>query len=202
VLVVARHHRAGNHPVHRARARRAGRARGARRRGADRARACGGSRMSTTEVKSEKAAREEAVAQLGAAFKGTMAAIRRLRGRETPLHGEPSSAQSQPLFGLGGERALSTSRLATAADLAPATVTQMLDGLVGMGLVERTRSERDRRVVTCALTDRGRELIAERRVHWERRWRKMLADFSTDEIATAAVVIGRIRTMYDELDDE
>src|SRR5262249_57976778 len=122
-----------NHPVHRARARRAGRARGARRRGADRARACGGSRMSTTEVKSEKAAREEAVAQLGAAFKGTMAAIRRLRGRETHLHGELSFAQYQLLFGLAGERELSTSRLATPPDLAPPPPPPMLPRLLRLG---------------------------------------------------------------------
>jgi hypothetical protein len=30
----------------------------------------------------------------------------------------------------------------------------------------------------------------------------MLADFSTDEIATAAAVIDRMRAMYDELGDE
>jgi DNA-binding MarR family transcriptional regulator len=158
--------------------------------------------MTRTAVKSEKAAREEAVAQLGAAFKGTVAAIRRLRGRETHKHGELSFAQYQLLFGLAGDCELSTSRLATAADLAPATVTQMLDALVAMGLVERTRSERDRRIVTCALTDHGRELITERRTHWERRWRQTLSEFSTDEIATAASVIGRLRTMYDELEDE
>ena len=157
--------------------------------------------MSSTAVKNERAAREEAVARLGAAFKGTMAAIRRLRGRETHRHGEPSYAQFQLLFGLAGDE-LSTSRLATAADLAPATVTQMLDGLVAAGLVERRRSERDRRVVTCTLTDRGRELITERRAQWERRWRKVLADFSTEEIETAATVIGRLRTMFDDLDDE
>jgi DNA-binding MarR family transcriptional regulator len=158
--------------------------------------------VTPTAVKSEKAAREEALAQLGAAFKGTMAALRRLRGRETHRHGELSFAQYQLLFGLAGDCELSTSRLATAADLAPATVTQMLEGLVAMGLVERTRSERDRRVVTCALTVRGRELIAERRAHWESRWRQTLAEFSTAEIATAAAVVDRMRTMYDELEDE
>jgi DNA-binding MarR family transcriptional regulator len=158
--------------------------------------------VTPTAAKSEKAAREEALAQLGAAFKGTVAAIRRLRGRETHRHGELSFAQYQLLFGLAGDCELSTTRLATAADLAPATVTQMLEGLVAMGLVERTRSERDRRVVTCALTDRGRELITERRAHWESRWRQTLAKFSTDEIATAAAVIDRMRTIYDELDDE
>jgi DNA-binding MarR family transcriptional regulator len=157
--------------------------------------------VTATTVKGEKAAREEALTQLGAAFKGTVAAIRRLRGRETHRHGELSFAQYQLLFGLAGDCELSTSRLATAADLAPATVTQMLEGLVAMGLVERTRSERDRRVVTCALTVRGRELIAERRAHWESRWRRTLAEFSTDEIATAAAVIDRMRSMYDELDE-
>jgi DNA-binding MarR family transcriptional regulator len=158
--------------------------------------------MTRTAIKSEKAAREEAVTQLGAAFKGTMGAIRRLRGRETHLHGELSFAQYQLLFCLAGDCELSTSQLATAADLAPATVTQMLDGLAAMGLVDRTRSERDRRVVTCALTDRGRELIAERRAHWEGRWRRTLSEFSTDEIATAAAVVDRLRTMFAELDDE
>jgi DNA-binding MarR family transcriptional regulator len=156
--------------------------------------------MTSAAVKSEKAARQEALTQLGAAFKGTMAAIRRLRGRETHRHGELSFAQYQLLFGLAGDCELSTSKLATAADLAPATVTQMLDGLVATGLVERTRSERDRRVVTCALTDHGREVVTERRADWERRWRQTLSGFSTDEISTAAAVIGRLRTMYDELD--
>jgi DNA-binding MarR family transcriptional regulator len=143
--------------------------------------------------------REEALARLGAAFKGMLAALRRLRGRETHRPGELSFAQYHLLFGLS-DGALSTSRLATAADLSPATTTQMLDGLVAMGLVERTRSDSDRRVVTCTLTERGRELIAEKRARWEQRWREAMAEFSSDELATAAAVIERMRVMYEVLD--
>jgi DNA-binding MarR family transcriptional regulator len=144
--------------------------------------------------------REEALTRLGGAFKGIMGALRRLRGRDTHRPGELSFAQYHLLFGLSGDCALSTSQLAAAADLSPATATQMLDGLVAMGLVERTRSEKDRRVVTCELTDHGRELIAEKRAHWEKRWHAALADFSTEDLQTAAAVLDRLRAMYDELE--
>ena len=75
----------------------------------------------------------------------------------------------------------------------------MLDALVSMGLVERTRSTSDRRIVMCSLTDRGRDLIAERRTYFERRWRAKLDDFSADELAIAAAVVGRLRAFYEEL---
>jgi DNA-binding MarR family transcriptional regulator len=68
-----------------------------------------------------------------------------------------------------------------------------------MGLVERTRSERDRRVVNCTLTTRGRELLTERRAHLAQGWQTELAEFSTQDLATAAVVLDRLRTLYDDL---
>jgi hypothetical protein len=75
------------------------------------------------------AERTEALDQLGRSFKGTMAAVRRLRGRDTQRCGELSFAQYSLLFGLGEAGELSVRELALAADLAPATVTQMLDRL-------------------------------------------------------------------------
>ena len=96
--------------------------------------------------------REEAVARLGSAFKGALGAVRRLRGRDTHRPGELSFAQYHLLFALAEREELSAGELALAADLSPATVTQLLDSLATMGLVERTRSDRDRRVVTCTLT--------------------------------------------------
>jgi DNA-binding MarR family transcriptional regulator len=158
--------------------------------------------MTRTATKAQTAARDEALEQLGASFKGIMGALRRLRGRETHRGGELSFAQYHLLFGLAGDCELSTSRLATAADLAPATVTQMLDGLVAMELVARTRSDRDRRVVTVSLTDRGRELITVKRAELERRWKETLSEFSPDELATTAAVLERLRAMYDQLDLE
>jgi DNA-binding MarR family transcriptional regulator len=158
--------------------------------------------MSRPAVRTLEQEREEALTRLGAAFKGIMGAVRRLRGRETHRPGELSFAQYHLLFGLSEQPELSTGQLAAAADLSPATVTQMLDGLLAMGLVDRTRSELDRRVVTCRLTETGRALITKRRAQWEGRWRASLAEFSAEELAAAAAVLERMREMYDALDAE
>lgn len=153
-------------------------------------------------TKQQAASREDALGELGVAFKGSMAAIRRLRGRDTHRHGELSFAQYHLLFGLAEHGELPAGELALAADLSPATATQMLDSLVTMGLVERTRSERDRRVVTCALTSRGCELIAKKRKHFEQRWRLALERFTAEELFTAAAVIDQLRRLYDDLDGD
>jgi DNA-binding MarR family transcriptional regulator len=153
----------------------------------------------TAPTKQRARPRDEAIAQLGSAFKGAMAAIRRLRGRDTHRHGELSFAQYHLLCGLAEHDQRSAGELALAADLSPATVTQMLDGLAEMGLVERSRSERDRRVVNCSLTIHGRELLTARRAHLEQRWQTELAEFSTQDLATAAAVLDRLRALYDDL---
>jgi DNA-binding MarR family transcriptional regulator len=103
--------------------------------------------------------RDQALDDLRDSFRGILASVRRLKGRDTHRPGEPSFAQFHLLAALMEHDELPTSQLAAAADLAPATVTQMLDGLEAMGLVQRSRSTSDRRVVTCSLTDRGRALI-------------------------------------------
>jgi DNA-binding MarR family transcriptional regulator len=143
-----------------------------------------------------------AAEQLGRSFKAAMAAVRRLRGRETRGHGELSDAQYGLLFGLRCQPELSLSELAFAAELSPATATEMLDGLAASGLVRRERSERDRRVVLISLTERGQTLIEERRARYEPRWRAALAGFSEAELRTAAAVLDRMRDMFDELRDE
>jgi DNA-binding MarR family transcriptional regulator len=153
----------------------------------------------TAPTKQRARPREEAIAQLGSAFKGALAAIRRLRGRDTHRHGELSFAQYHLLCGLAEHEKRTAGELALAADLSPASVTQMLDSLAEMGLVERTRSERDRRVVDCSLTSHGRELLTERRTHLEQRWQTALAEFSTQDLATAAAVLNRLQALYDDL---
>jgi len=141
--------------------------------------------------------RAEAITTLGQSFKRTMVAVRRLRGRDTQRHGTPSFAQYQLLFSLADRDGLSSGELAAAADLSPATVTQMLDSLVELGLVTRTRSSTDRRIVTCSLTDAGREHIGVRRATLERCWHEALADFSVEELERAGAVLDRIAGMFD-----
>jgi MarR family transcriptional regulator, organic hydroperoxide resistance regulator len=143
----------------------------------------------------------DALQQLGRSFKRAMAAVRRLRGRETRRPGELTDAQYGLLFGLRDHAELSTSELALAADLSPATTTEMLEALEGAGLVRRARSERDRRVVLTSLTERGHELVAERHARYEPLWRAAFDEFSEDELRTASAVLERMAEMFDELNE-
>lgn len=140
--------------------------------------------------------------QLGESFRAALAAVRRLRARETRHPGELSYAQYGLLFGLREHEPMSSSELALTAELSPASATEMLDGLVSAGLVRRARSERDRRIVLISLTERGGALVEARRAMYEPRWRKTLAEFTDGELRTAAAVLDRIRVLFDEMGSE
>lgn len=140
-----------------------------------------------------------AAAELVQAFKRCLGAVRRMRGRENRAHGELSDAQYGLLFNLVDHEALPTSELACLANLSPATATGMLDGLVAAGLVERTRSETDRRVVLTALTEHGRALVNARHAELAPRFSAALAEFSDDELRSAAAVLSRLGAMFDEI---
>ena len=154
----------------------------------------------STKAPLAEAARAEAISRLGASFKRAMVAVRRLRGRDTQRPGTPSFAQYQLLFALADRDGLSTGELAAAAELSPATATQMVDSLVEHGFVERSRTSHDRRIVTCSLTGEGRGLIAGRRAMLEQSWHEALLDIPTDQLELSAAVFDRIAAMFDEFD--
>jgi len=137
--------------------------------------------------------------QLGRSFKAAMAAVRRLRGRETHRPGELSYAQYGLLFSLATESSMSARDLADAAALAPATATQMLESLELAGLVRRTRSADDRRIVLTELTERGRELVGECRARLEPSWRAAIDGFSDKELLSAAAVLDRLAAHFNAL---
>ena len=145
--------------------------------------------------------RMEVLEDVGRAFKGALAAVRRMRGRETHHSEELSYAQFGLLFALFDGDARSSRELAFAADISPATAAEMLDGLASAGLVARTRSLQDKRIVLTTLTEHGRSLVAERRARYEPRWRAALEQFSEEELLTAAGVLDALRGMFDELAD-
>jgi len=140
--------------------------------------------------------------QVARSFKGAMAALRRMRGRETRRPGELTDAQYGLLFCLREQAQMSVRELACAADLSPASVTEMLEGLEAAGLVERTRSDRDRRVVLTSLTDGGRALVESRRAQWDPRLRGALEPFREEQLLAAAAVLDRLRDMFEEVADE
>ena len=144
----------------------------------------------------------DAAEQVARSFKRAMAAVRRLRGRETHRPGELTDAQYGLLFCLREQAEMSVRDLAVAADLSPASVTEMLEGLAAAGLVERERSDRDRRVVLTSLTESARGLVEERRARFEPRLRAALEPFSEDELVIAAAVLERLRGLFEEIADE
>jgi DNA-binding MarR family transcriptional regulator len=146
--------------------------------------------------------RADTLAAFGRAFKGANAALRRLKARQTHGPGELSHAQYGLLFGLRDSEPRSLRELALAADVSPATAAEMLDSLAAAGLVERTRSTEDKRVVLTSLSDRGRAVVDERRARYEPRFRAAMSKFADEELLTAAAVLERLGTMFDELADE
>jgi DNA-binding MarR family transcriptional regulator len=135
---------------------------------------------------------------VGRAFKGVMGAMRRMKGRETHRPGELSYAQYGLLFGLADGPPRSARELSELADLAPATVTQMLDHLAEAGLVVRLRSDTDKRIVLTSLTRHGRSVVDQRRRQMEPRWRAALSEFSDEQLRSAVAVLDRLRDLFEE----
>jgi DNA-binding MarR family transcriptional regulator len=155
--------------------------------------------MTATGAGRSQGRAEEATAELARAFKGALAARRRMRGRETQGSGELGDAAYGVLFCLRDAEALPAGEIALAAELSPAAATEMLESLAEAGLVQRTRSERDRRVVLNALTERGRELVERKHALYEPRFRAAFAAFSPEELRTAARVLEAMRDLFNEL---
>jgi DNA-binding MarR family transcriptional regulator len=143
--------------------------------------------------------RDAALEELRLALQEMLSAHRRLRSRDSRHSGTIGFAHFRLLGALRRDESLTASGLAAAADLSPATVTEMLDTLVGAGLVERQRDESDRRVVRVALTPGGRKAFDAKRSRFLAAWKRELADLDADAIRSASIVLQRLETFFDRL---
>ncbi len=144
-------------------------------------------------------AREQRLLELGTAFRSMFRALNRVRGRDTHLGGvDLSHAQFQLLLELDERGELSVGELAEAAQLAPATVTQMLDHLAGAGHIERLRSDSDRRVVVTRLTAQGASRVQAKRAAWKERWQAALEGLDDGQLGAATEVLSRLAKMLQE----
>jgi DNA-binding MarR family transcriptional regulator len=139
----------------------------------------------------------ERLAELRAAFGELLGAERRLRSRDPRRPGELSTIQLRALTQLAKDEQVSAGELARRAELSPGAMTAMLDQLEGAGMIVRRRSETDRRQVIVALTDRGREEVAAKRVLWEQLWRDGLEAHDDAELEAAARVMRTISALLD-----
>jgi DNA-binding MarR family transcriptional regulator len=140
--------------------------------------------------------RVDASTDLREAVGAFAAAQRRMRSRDAK-GGGMSFAQWHLLRRLAECDELPAGKLATEADLTPASVTQMLDHLAELGLVERVRSHVDRRVVLNRLTPAGREHFERKPAEIEQRWQDALSDLSASQLGQAAQVLRRMVEVLD-----
>jgi DNA-binding MarR family transcriptional regulator len=137
--------------------------------------------------------------ELVAAISTLLGADRRLRGRDHHRQGGLTYGELRCIAALGRQREMTAGQLARKADLTPATVTGILDGLEANGIVARSRSETDRRVCNVSLTPDGWELLARRLEAWRTLWDERLAGLSDEDIATATEVIRRAAGILDAM---
>src|SRR3954468_8863611 len=145
------------------------------------------------------AERDGALEELRESLMALFGAQRRLRGRDARIEGGLSFAHYPLLSALARSGEMSSGQLAADAGLTPATVTQMVDALVAAGLVERSRSEADRRVVTTRLTDEGRRRVERKEAELIEKWRDALSQFDARELEAATLVVARLGAYLDGL---
>jgi len=143
--------------------------------------------------------REASLEELRLALQELLGAHRRLRSRDSRVTGAIGFAHYRLLSELRREGALTASHLAQASDLAPATVSEMLDTLVAAGLVERTRDTDDRRVIRISLTSLGRREYDAKKARFVKAWGKELSDLDPAALEGATIVLERMAQFFDGL---
>ena len=135
--------------------------------------------------------------ELRRALGDVFAARRRLQGREKSRAGELTLTQCIALVRIDREGETTAGQLAEAAGLNPASVTAMLDQLEESGVIKRTRSGADKRVVLVSLTDKGSKALAETRAYGERVWATEFAGVSDEDLVVAAAIMDKVVTVMD-----
>jgi len=144
------------------------------------------------------AERTAAVTELGVAFRRAFRSLRSLRGRDTHRGDDVGHAQFELLIELYARGPMHAGELAEAVEASAATVSGMLDNLCDADLVERTRSEADRRLVVVKITRRGRRKVEARKATWQRRWQEAMEGVDDEELRVAARVLERISGIFCE----
>jgi DNA-binding MarR family transcriptional regulator len=75
----------------------------------------------------------------------------------------------------------------------------MLDQLAAAGIVERERSDADRRVVVSRLTEDGTLQLERRRAEMTEAWERALADLDASALSDAAAALRRVTAFVNEL---
>lgn len=94
------------------------------------------------------------------------------------------------------------SRLAEQAGVSRATMTRFLNGLERDGLIERTRQNGDRRVVSVRLTPQGRKMLEKIFPSYHRRFALVMEKFSEQERHMLIHLLSKVNAKIPSLSKE
>ncbi|MEV4131594.1 MarR family transcriptional regulator [Dactylosporangium sp. NPDC049742] len=123
---------------------------------------------------------------------GCVTQIRRVLDTRLQQHGV-SVARKRVLGALAAGPSRQ-SELATALDVAPRTITELIDGLSRDGLVQRTDDPRDRRARLVRLTPAGERANALATATRHEFLAELFADLTPEERAALAHTLATLRT--------
>ena len=143
--------------------------------------------------------RTEAHVEFGEALEELVRAVLKASGRGVP-GGETELTLSQYfVMGAMADEAQTVSEVARAARVAVPTATRALRALETRGFVDRERNDDvDRRLVTVALTPRGRAVLDEKRTYVQERQREIFDGLDPAERET---VTGALRAIVHTIEE-
>jgi len=137
------------------------------------------------------AAPDDPALQVGRLIKLVFSSLlRSVDARMQPL--ELTALQWEPLLMLSLGRADTVAGLARECNVDCGAMTRMLDRLEQKQLLQRQRSDADRRVVNLTLTSKGRDAAAEIPAVVREELRRHLAGFSVNEFDTLTALLTRM----------
>lgn len=127
-------------------------------------------------------------------------AVRRARGTQAQNRDESLTLSQYALLQALSERETArVQELATEAGVTPPTATRILDALERRAIVSRSRSAEDRRGVTVALTELGREALNGQDAWLRGRQRAFYDGLPATEQELAPDLLIRLAALIDEL---
>lgn len=99
---------------------------------------------------------------------------------------------------IGIDAARNMSAVAKSLGVTTGTLTISVNSLVKKGLVDRVRSEEDRRVVLVSLTDLGKEAFLKHEVFHKQMIASITSELDDNEIDTLAVALSKLKSYFEE----
>ncbi|TJY41356.1 MarR family transcriptional regulator [Cohnella pontilimi] len=100
--------------------------------------------------------------------------------------------------GKESDHGIAVSEISAALGVTLPTVTQLVNGLVDQGLIERAADQKDRRVVRLTLTERGQQIAGQAAVSMRNRFNGLVAHLGEERSLQFAQLLDETMTYFHE----